>query len=88
MLCVTDPAIGAVDLTKWRNNTICAERGGTPAITGGTARPQPPCPSGYQQCGTGDYNTARTSCTPTGTPCPITNIKVFTSLSMSIYRNK
>jgi len=88
MACVADPAVGAVNLGIWQNKKICVKRDGAAAVSAaGVARPSAEagtCPSGYTKCGTGTYNDNKATCTPTGTACPITDIKIFkTSISDS-----
>jgi len=84
MRCTQDAATASFVADEWRDKVICAKRDGAEAITtDGVVRPDPDadCPDGYTKCGSGDYNTDKATCTPSGTECPLTNIKIYDSTS-------
>jgi len=83
MACVTDTAItaleGASGLSAWGGKKLCVKRNGDAAVSanGKVIRPEPAsgtCPTGYKKCGTGDYNTAKSTCTATANDCPLTSL--------------
>jgi len=84
MNCYADPALAPLDMTAWRNSTICYKTGGTGVLTSGKIRPMPTasgCPADYTQCGSGSLDKQICMSGGSSVTCPLTAVKQFATAS-------
>lgn len=83
--CVSQPAIGAIELDEWHKSTICYKQEGAPQLLSATkerpaAKNNAECAAGYSACGSGSTAGDRTTCVKsTQTKCPLTNLEATTT---------
>mmetsp|Transcript_25401 Transcript_25401/g.30110 ORF Transcript_25401/g.30110 Transcript_25401/m.30110 type:complete len:580 (+) Transcript_25401:53-1792(+) len=83
--CFSQATLSSVSLKEWRGMYICLKREGeAQLLSSSKTRPIPKkngvCQSGYQACGTGTYDNARTICFPDTYDCPVSGVTTATSL--------